>query len=131
MAKYRAIEEAGRLADKQIGTLRAALKGRRTMTAIDDIAAERQRQKDVEGWSPEHDDAHTGGELLRAAICYAQHPITHPMALRQLGPGKPCDMWPWEASWWKPKNPRRDLVRAAALIVAEIERLDRATDQSK
>ena len=35
--------------------------------------------------------------------------------------------WPWHRQWWKPKNARRDLVRAAALIVAEIERLDRAT----
>ena len=33
--------------------------------------------------------------------------------------------WPWSLDWWKPKDPRRDLVRAGALIVAEIERLDR------
>ena len=35
--------------------------------------------------------------------------------------------WPhtWDASWWKPKDRRRDLVRAGALIIAEIERLDR------
>jgi len=30
-----------------------------------------------------------------------------------------------ERGWWKPKGPRRDLIRAAALIVAEIERIDR------
>jgi hypothetical protein len=34
-------------------------------------------------------------------------------------------LWPWGAHWWKPKTGRRDLVRAAALLVAEIERLDR------
>jgi hypothetical protein len=34
--------------------------------------------------------------------------------------------WPWDLKWWKPTTPRRDLVKAAALIVAEIERLDRA-----
>jgi hypothetical protein len=96
-----------------------------------EIARERERQIDVEGWSYGHDDTHTGGELLRAAICYAQHPITHPMARRQLGPGKPCDAWPWDASWWKPKDDRHDLIRAAALIVAEIERLDRAAATSK
>lgn len=28
--------------------------------------------------------------------------------------------------WWKPGAPRRMLIKAAALIVAEIERLDRA-----
>lgn len=33
--------------------------------------------------------------------------------------------WPWDAKWWKPKNTRRDLVRAGALIVAELERMDR------
>jgi hypothetical protein len=36
------------------------------------------------------------------------------------------DLWPWHDDWWKPKDRRRDLIRAAALIVAEIERLDRA-----
>lgn len=37
-------------------------------------------------------------------------------------------MWPraWDLERWKPKDRRRDLIRAAALIVAEIERLDRA-----
>jgi len=32
----------------------------------------------------------------------------------------------WAREWWKPKDRRRDLIRAAALIVAEIERLDHA-----
>ena len=34
-------------------------------------------------------------------------------------------LWPWAAEWWKPKDCRRNLVRAGALILAEIERLDR------
>lgn len=34
--------------------------------------------------------------------------------------------WCWDRSWWKPTTPRRDLVKAAALILAEIERIDRA-----
>jgi hypothetical protein len=36
--------------------------------------------------------------------------------------------WPqgW-AGWWKPKLRRENLVRAGALIIAEIERLDRAS----
>lgn len=33
--------------------------------------------------------------------------------------------WPFPPRSWKPKDRRRDLVRAAALLVAEIERLDR------
>ena len=35
------------------------------------IAAERQRQVDVEGWTPAHDDEHDEGELAIAAACYA------------------------------------------------------------
>ena len=30
--------------------------------------------------------------------------------------------WPWALNWWKPKDRRRDLIRAGALIVAELER---------
>lgn len=33
--------------------------------------------------------------------------------------------WPWDERWWKPEGGRRDLVKAGALIIAEIERLDR------
>lgn len=86
------------------------------MSALDDIAAERRRQIEVEGWAPEHDDAHTDGHLTDAAACYA------------LGPDQMRAvwyLWPWDRHWWKPTTRRRDLVKAGALIVAEIERLDR------
>lgn len=36
--------------------------------------------------------------------------------------------WPWTGwatEWFKPKDDRYNLVRAAALLLAEIERLDR------
>jgi hypothetical protein len=86
--------------------------------ALRDVAAERARQIDVEGWTPEHDDEHGRGELARAAVCYVA-------PLIPTGRKVPFD-WPWDTGWWKPKNRRHNLVRAAALIVAEIERLDRA-----
>ncbi|HHG5326055.1 TPA: hypothetical protein ACPWPG_001447 [Pseudomonas aeruginosa] len=34
--------------------------------------------------------------------------------------------WPWDEQWWKPSTARRDMVKACALALAEIERLDRA-----
>lgn len=77
---------------------------------LDEIAAERHRQVMSEGWSAEHDDNHNGGELAKAAACYA---IGCPL------------FWPWDERWWNPKGERRNLIRAGALIVAEIERLDR------
>ena len=79
-------------------------------TAARDVIAERERQKSVEGWTPEHDDEHNDEQLALAAACYAL--------------GSPT-FWPWENRWWKLKDRRSNLVRAGALILAEIERLDR------
>lgn len=102
-------------------------------SAITDIIVERQRQQSVEGWTPEHDDGHADGQLATAASCYAL------MAAREqcLSDGEYLRsqnalpyLWPWDPKWWKPTNPRRDLVKAAALIVAEIERLDRLANKS-
>ena len=99
------------------------------MNAIDEIAAERRRQVEVEGWTAEHDDIHRSGEMAQAAAAYAFHAGTC-SAAEELGgvysPKAPHHAWPWSHRWWKPKDRRRDLIRAAALIVAEIERLDRA-----
>lgn len=101
--------------------------------AATDVLAERQRQIKVEGWTASHDDLeHVPGLLSSAAVCYALNASTwlrNPNASRADYAGmSPINWtnWPWEEKWWKPKNERRDLVRAAALILAEIERLDRA-----
>lgn len=92
-------------------------------TAAADVIAERERQMQAEGWTPEHDDTHSCGELADAAACYA-HPA--PWGVRPSSVVEPPRLWPWSREWWKPKDRRANLVRAAALIVAEIERLDRA-----
>ena len=94
------------------------------MKVIEEIAAERERQQSVEGWSIGHDDEHDDGALARAAASYAfigsfeSRGATHAT--------KPV-YWPWDRAWWKPKDRRTDLIRAGALIVAEIERLDRVS----
>ncbi|WP_224786707.1 hypothetical protein [Pseudomonas aeruginosa] len=89
-----------------------------------DVQAERRRQVEAEGWTPEHDDEHSHGQMARAAACYAL-----------AGSSAPNDgtaallvslAWPWDEQWWKPTSTRRDLVKACALALAEIERLDRA-----
>lgn len=103
------------------------------MNVIDEIAAERKRQIEEEDWSLGHDDEHEYGEMATAAACYAL-----PEQLRDLeqahgdvATDSPPLIWPWNSAWWKPKNRRRDLIRAGALIVAEIERLDRLPQPSK
>lgn len=89
-------------------------------TGIELIAEERQRQIEVEGWTSEHDDHHSGGEMARAAAFYALA-ADSPFCRDGFTPIG----WPWSAEWWKPSTPIRDLQKAGALIAAEIDRLQR------
>ena len=93
-------------------------------TGIELIAAERERQITAEGWTPEHDAEHTDGALAEAAICYAN---TASAQVRGNCAAKLMDdQWPWMPEWWKPsEDPVRNLVKAAALIAAEIDRIQR------
>lgn len=108
-------------AEMEIAALRqriAELESRTVTAAAADVLAERQRQVTAEGWTPERDDSYQNSELADAAACYAIH-------AHNQGFSTPAH-WPWSPDWWKQTNPRRDLVKAAALILAEIERIDRA-----
>jgi hypothetical protein len=104
------------------------------------IGDERLRQVYEEGWTPEHDDQHTHGEMASAAAAYAlaaarRLPVVTTsgtggdnggrgdlVVMRQAVP----PFWPWEAESYKPGDHLRDLVKAGALIAAEIDRLHRA-----
>ncbi len=84
----------------------------RTKAAVD-VLAERARQIAGEHWTAAHDDTeHDLEQLAAAAVCYVE-----PVLVDKY--------WPWGPEYWKPKARRRNLVRAGALILAEIERLDR------
>ncbi|MER9706088.1 hypothetical protein NKJ10_17835 [Mesorhizobium sp. M0204] len=102
--------------------------------AVRDVVAERRRQVEGEGWTAEHDDKHNDGEIARAAGIYAviagsdatdYRNVTGGYVLNYILRGLMKYYWPWSPTWFKPTNRRRDLVKAAALIIAEIERLDR------
>jgi hypothetical protein len=88
-----------------------------TQAALD-VLAERKRQIDGEGTVAEMDDQYTSRELAAAAVCYIEA-ASYPAGMKPTG-------WPWAAEWWKPTDYRRNLVKAGALLLAEIERLDRA-----
>ncbi|MBA5617478.1 hypothetical protein [Pseudomonas aeruginosa] len=103
---------------KTADDLLAAAPGKEVPQAWLDVQAERKRQVEVEGWTPEHDDKHNGGELADAAACYA-------LWAGGINPGNWREFWPWAPEWLKHSEPRRMLVKAGALILAEIERLDR------
>jgi len=88
---------------------------RRDMQGAALIAAERLRQVTEEGYTAEHDDQETDGELAEAAAWYTvpEETVT-------------AVCWPWPDR----PTPRigdrtRDLVIAGALCAAEIDRLER------
>ncbi|EOK5392693.1 hypothetical protein ACM6SP_001106 [Pseudomonas aeruginosa] len=129
------------MAERQLLSILAAAPGNSVPQAWLDVQAERRRQITAEGWTPEHDDEHDNGELAAAGAAYALHAADHlnPYSQGDGGDEAPS-CWPWhdgiagrgegpektEPAWWKPSTPRRDLVKACALALAEIERLDRA-----
>ena len=87
------------------------------------IYRERNRQLREEGWTAEHDDEHNQGELALAAACYALAELHREKEMY----GDPPPEWPWEATWWRPTphDRIRELVKAGALIAAEIDRMQR------
>ena len=91
--------------------------------AAADVLAERQRQIRAEGWTPEHDDKQDEEELAKAATVYAC-----PKWFRDWLDVNDVILWPWGPEWFKPADRRNDLIKAGALILAEIERLDRKAE---
>lgn len=92
--------------------------------AVLDVLAERRRQIDVKGWTPEHDDDHSNGEMSLAAAAYAVSSVERGDSLQRAA--ALFHLTGWAKYWFKPSSPRRDLVKAVALGLAEIERMDRA-----
>ncbi|WP_299734624.1 hypothetical protein [uncultured Roseobacter sp.] len=95
------------------------------------ILTERERQEVEEGYKSQDDDNWSDGTILAAGIAYAisafpadyfndpyNDDVTELME----------NLWPWGKVNWKPKDKRADLVRAGALIAAEIDRLDRLAE---
>ncbi|HIB8899242.1 hypothetical protein [Enterobacter hormaechei] len=118
-AKCEQLEDFNREASDLIATLqsnlsRATLNGQTRTAAVLDALLERQRQQTDKGYSTEQDDTYICGELAAAAICYIE-------------PMEATNYWPadWHDSSFKPSDYRRNLVKAIALLIAEVERFDR------
>lgn len=85
------------------------------------ITAERARQHTEEGYRGEHDAQHAS-DLAWAAWCYIDVVAGNAESGAPLD-GPPPKFWPWDAESWKPgPTPLRMLVKAGALIAAEIDR---------
>ncbi len=95
-----------------------------SLSGVELIAEERKRQIEEEGWTPEHDAQHVEGELAMAACYYA----VYAQLMEGVLPIWPEEFWPttWEIQWAKRQGGNvptlRDLVKAGALVAAEIDR---------
>lgn len=76
------------------------------------IQAERENQIVSHAYSVKHDTIWVNEELAQAAAVYAM-----PIQKRRV-----VD-WPFDMKFYRPENRVDELIKAAALIVAEIERI--------
>lgn len=108
---------------EEVITILAVIAGPSRRTSIELIERERYAQWQREGFSTGHDDEHDEGELARAAACYAL-PVFH-RGMKSWTGTMLGSLWPFEGKWWKPTpdDRVRELVKAGALISAEIDRL--------
>lgn len=141
-----AIEGPENIGAKTIYTFRRAVgtKGKdhpMQKNPLELIAQERKRQIEAEGFTPTHDDEHEFGELALVAALYATPVRLFEQAKDLSGDVYLRDPWPsdWFTKWDKRRyageivNPathtRQErfnlLVKAGALIVAEMERIQR------
>lgn len=100
--------------------------------AARDVLAERKRQSTSKGYSSERDNQYTSGELALAAALFAipYNAMHGNEALVQQEDFVGLHMALELSCGWKATpepDPRKRLVKAGALILAEIERIDRAT----
>ena len=135
-------EEAAKYADETSAILgaRAMLAKLREMGLVVDTLSqgaldainERRRQVEVEGYTPEHDDAHDRGELAGAAAAYAAYRSQVGIWQGSLGARRVAvELWPWPSEGsYKPKGRYDDLKRAAAFLIAEMDRLNRIGGRS-
>lgn len=122
-------------------------------TGIELIAKERQRQIKEEMFDADHDGGHTEQSLADAAVCFAASQRVFFLDDHGGDDIEFIDPWPvhWDGRWDKrgeygrrnkqgllpdpktyTKKQRKDLlVKAGALIAAEIDRLNRASGKNR
>lgn len=93
------------------------------------IAKERKRQIEVEGWDAEHDEDHTSMCLATAGASYALDVVSKHAEVskgwKEIFKQRSIELWPFDEEWFRPTpdDPVRQLVKAGALIAAEIDRI--------
>lgn len=91
------------------------------------VAKERVHQIVEKGYTPEHDDEYTGGELADAAACYAANTLFLYKPTTVGGANANLSyVWPWELVYYNGDKTRKDqIITACAMLMAEYDRLER------
>lgn len=91
------------------------------------VAKERIRKIVDKGYTREHDDEHTKGELADAGACYAAN-NDNLWAFGEYGQTGLKEVWPWDYEFFKKEehDRKQQLIIAAAFINAEYDRIIRA-----
>lgn len=109
-----AIAELKSHADVDMGPLPHDL-----VPVLREIAAERIRQVNAEGFDAKHDAGHMPRDIANAGQCYLHHAFeTDAYRERWATEGSTPGLWPWDPKWWKPKTRERDYQRGMALLLA-------------
>ena len=90
--------------------------------AVCDVLKERRHQIMEHNFDAKHDDLYEKNELTFGALSYLF------AVVYDYEPAQVPVLWKWHKSWWKPRSKRENLVRAIALAIAELERIDRLDD---
>ena len=95
-------------------------------TGLELIREERKRQIE-KGYTADHDDTHTDEELADGAALYALSDDARSFIDDEWGNDMYLHFWQFELKYLKftPNNRIKQLTKAGAMIVAEIERLQR------
>ena len=97
-------------------------------TGIELIAEERQEQIEKHNWTPEHDDGHRYGELVKVAAILAVNG-TDAIVEDNDDYSTGEDVWGLEDKLSGDETAIHRLAVAGALIAAEIDRLQRSAEK--
>lgn len=87
------------------------------------ISEERKRQIEEEGYDEFMDSFRKPNDLTKASICYLK---------ANLMPfGDIIEDFPWDSLFFTPKDKLRNLVRAGALIAAEIDKFLKESEETE
>lgn len=102
------------------------------LTPVSDMVLFERAMQAAMGYDAKHDDIHTLGQLTMGAVCFAQTAFTQINSAKPLPGCFRHKDWPWEpSSFHAEQDPVGNLVKAAAMLIAEAERITRTRGEQQ